>query len=282
MFITSLLLFVVYTIWWLLFNFGYYLSINVPPSFGDLYADTYGITALVGALAGFIAYRVWGGFKSYLGKALAFFSLGLLGQFFGQITYTFIYRFTGVENAYPSFGEVFFASSVMFYILAAWYLAKSSGLTLSLVSVTSKIVTLAVPVIFILISYLTFLRNYDSSEFTSVEVFLDYFYPVFQAIFVSLAIATYYATRSVLGGLMRKYVLFTLLALVMQYAADSFFILRTRSGEWLPGGFSDYFFVASYFLMTLSLLGYVSASEKLRIKSDGVLMSNVEKSPNIG
>ncbi|MBU1104792.1 hypothetical protein L6255_03360 [Candidatus Parcubacteria bacterium] len=260
----SWILFALFSLWWILIQF---LNLNETPFNGDLFADLYGILALWGAVVGFIASQNWGGYKSYVGKAVSFFSWGLLFQFLGQLSYTIIYRVSGVENAYPSVGEIFFVLTIPSYIFAVFYLAKSSGITITLKKFSSKVSALFIPTGLVFLSYLLFLKNYSSEGSAGIGLYLDYFYPLAQACFVSLAILTYRLTRKTLGGIMKNKVTFILFSLVFQYFADSMFIYETRAETWLPGGTSDYLFVISYFLMTIGLLRFYEVYKELQTKA---------------
>ena len=255
--------FLLFSLWWILVP-----SLNSKESFlnGDLFADTYGSVALLGAIVGFVASNKWGCFKSYVGRSLFFFSLGLFFQFLGQLSYTLIYRFTGVENAYPSFGEIFYILTIPSYILAVWYIANSSGIKTAIRTRANKIISVVVPLIFVAASYFLLLHSniVDISEYDNpIGFYLDYFYPIAQALFVSMAISTFYITRGILGGLMKNKVFFILFSLVFQYVADSSFIYQTRVGTWLAGGSSDYLFVFSYFLMGVAFFEFAGAYEVL-------------------
>src|SRR4051812_8871880 len=95
-------IFVGYFAWWASFQHiveGQGVSVQ-------RFGATYGVIALIGALAGLLAARKWGGFKTVLGKALTFFSLGLLAQEAGQIIYTYYIYGAKIQIPYPSWGDL--------------------------------------------------------------------------------------------------------------------------------------------------------------------------------
>lgn len=250
-------IFIFYIVLWVL------LFLLVPKHdsvLNDHFADTYGILAGLGGLAGLYVARTWGGFKSYVGKSVIFLSLGLLFQFLGQLSYTFLFYVFGNENAYPSFGEIFFLGSIPLYLLGIYYIAKASGFTLTFKSYKGKITAIAFPIVMLFISYFLFLRNYEAEGLPFSIVFLDYVYPLGQALFLSLAMLTYYFTKGVLGGVMRNRVIFILFSLFFQYIADSLFIYETRTEVWYAGGLSDLMFMLSYSLMTVGLIKFAVSS----------------------
>jgi hypothetical protein len=259
--VLSVILLVIYVAWWLA------LFIFAPEGesiFSDYYVDTYAVIAGLGGFIGLYVSSKWDFLKSYVGKSLFFLSLGLFSQFFGHLYYSALFYLYGIENAYPSFGEFFYLATIPFYVLGVWYMAKASGLTLTLSDYKKKISAALFPIVMIGISYFAFLGSYDATGLPFTYIFLDYVYPLGQALFVSLAILTFYMTKNILGGIMRKKVVFILFALLFQYIADSLFIYETRAEIWYPGGPSDLMFVISYFLMAIGLAGFLNISAELK------------------
>ena len=257
----SILLVLFYVAWWILLQL---LAPTHDSVFNDYYADTYGIISGVGGLIGIIVAFRYGLLKSYVGRSISFFSLGLISQFLGQISYTILFYVYGIENAYPAFGEIFFLASIPLYILGLWYIGKSSGVTISLQSFKNRISVVLIPVLMIGISYSLFLRNYDGQDLPFNIVFLDYVYPLGQALFFSLAMLIFYLTNNILVGIIRNKILFILFSFLFQYIADSLFIFETRAETWYAGGLSDLMFVISYFLMTMALIRFENIEEDIK------------------
>ena len=116
----------------------------------------------------------------------------------------------------------------------------------------------------LIISYIIFLRNYEFDWTNKIKIFLDFGYPLGQAIYVSLAVLTLILTAKVLGGIMKKPVILFLVALIMQYVSDFNFLFQANNGSWYVGGIGDFLYMLSYLLMTLSIIqiGYSLRSLK--------------------
>ncbi|KKS07136.1 hypothetical protein A3K01_01620 [candidate division WWE3 bacterium RIFOXYD1_FULL_43_17] len=258
----AVLLLVVYTFWWV------WLAFFVSPesSYRHGFSITYGVIAGYGGFLGLIIARKFGGLKSYVGKSLIFFSLGLLGQFFGQLAYDVEYYITYVENAYPSYGEIFFFSSIPFYIFGVWYIGKASGWGVSLRSLRNKIGSIIFPIIIVAISYFMFIKGSDFTGQSLIAIILSFAYPIGQAIFVSLALLAYYLSGNVLGGAMKNRVIFILFSLVFQYVADTVFLYKTIQGTWMQADFSEYLFALSYALMTFAIIEFLVVYHQLEDK----------------
>lgn len=243
-------LFIGFTLWWLALQFNLVVDYFQSQLFGALY----GIVALFGALFGFGIAQKWGGVKSILGRAIFMFSLGLLAQEFGQLTYSYYTFFARIEIPYPSLGDVGYFGSIAFYIYGTLLLAKMAGVKVSLQSLRNKIQAVIVSAILLGYSYWVFLRSYKFDLSKPLTIFLDFGYPLGQAIYVSIAILAVFLSRGVLGGVMKYRILFVFFALLVQYLSDFTFLYQAHLQTAAPGGIVDYMYLCSYLLMSLAIL----------------------------
>jgi len=252
--------FFIYALWWLALQIG----VQEESLLRDYFADSYGILAGISGIFGLIISLRYGGFKSQVGKSLIFFSAGLLSQCLGQLYYSALYYIYGLENAYPSYGEIFYLITIPLYITAVVLIAKSSGASLSLANTSKKVAAVVFPAFMLVTSYFFFLKEYDFTDMPFINAFLDFFYPLGQSLFVSAALLTLFLVKDLLGGVMRTRVFLILLSLVFQYAADSAFIYENANEIWQPGGVSDFLFVLSYYVMGLALVKFETVFEELK------------------
>jgi hypothetical protein len=245
-----LLIFIGLTVWWLnIFGRG---LINEPEN--TYFTLTYPFLSLFGGIAGIVIAEKWGGLKSILGRSICMFSFGLLSQFYGQAMYAYYIYIKGVEVPYPSLGDVGYFGSVLFYIIAIYYLAKVSGLRFSFRSMSGKLQAFFIPAALLIFSYSLFLKNYEFDWSNQLKIFLDFGYPLGQAIYVSIAILALLMARNLLGGMMKKPIWFLIFALVIQYFSDFIFLYQSNYGSWYVGGINDYLYCCSYFLMSGALI----------------------------
>lgn len=242
--------FLFFTIWWLAIQF----PIPHREFFNQYYGVFYGTVALIGAFYGIGIQKQWGGVKSLMGKAILMFSLGLFFQEFGQLTYFYYFFVKHIEVPYPSIGDIGYFGSIPLYIYGTVLLAKASGVKVSLQSFRSKIQAVIIPLLILGYSYFVFLQGYTFDWTKPLTIFLDFGYPLGQAIYVSVAILTVLLTRSLLGGMMKYRVLFILFALLIQYVADYTFLYQVSTDVWTAGGINDYIYLVAYFAMSLALL----------------------------
>lgn len=258
--IITVTLFAMFSIFWI------YTHIMYEPASitWEMFAATYGLMALWGGIVGLIVSRSWGGFSSVLGRAMIMFSIGLLLQEFGQLTYSYYIYFQHIDVPYPSVGDIGFFGSIPAYIYGIFLLGRAAGTHVSLRSYWGQAKAVLIPLVLLIISYMSFLVDYDLTEVPVLTLLLDFGYPLGQAIYVSLAVLVFILSRSLLGGIMRMPLFLMLGALVMQYLSDYMFLYQNLKGTWVVGGMNDYLYLFSYTLMTLGLISVYSSLKKLR------------------
>lgn len=232
------------------------------------FGGTYGIVALIGSIIGFAAARRWGGFKTQLGRALTFFSLALLAQEAGQLILTYYIYGSKIQIPYPSWGDVAYFGSTLFYICGAYFLSKTAGVRFSLKDNKYKIIAVAVPIALLAVSFFVFLHHHQYDWHKPLTVFLDLGYPVGDAIYISLAIVSYLLTRKMLGGLMRSAILILLLAFVLQYISDFTFLYQSSRGTYLAGRYDDLSYFVTYFIAATAMIRFNAVYSGLRKKTN--------------
>jgi hypothetical protein len=238
--------------WWLFL----FLTGNLTEHNKNLWAASYGLICLCGAYRGFVHSRWWGGFKSVLGRALFVLSLGLLAQEFGQLIFSFYNIFLGIEVPYPSIADVGYFGSIPLYIAGIILLGRVVGAKYSLYKMKNVLQLVVIPAALLLASYYLFLRDYQFDFTDPLKVFLDFGYPLGQAVYISIAILIFSLSRNVVGGIMREKVLLLLLGFVFQYVADSNFLFQSVNGTWVSGYYGDVLYFVAYFVMTLGLISF--------------------------
>ncbi len=263
--IVTWVLFLILSVWWLALMLGIDTQVE---SHSLLWAASYQSVAIWGGLLGLLISRFWGGFKSVFGRAVIFLSLGLLFQVVGQSTFSFYNIILHVEVPYPSIADIGFFGSIPLYIYGILLLGRATGFTISLKSSVSKAQVFVVLLFLLSFSYFSFLRGYEIGAYEPLRVFLDFAYPLGQAIYVALAVLVYLLSRKMLGGVMKNKILLILAALVVQYLADYNFLFQAINGTWVNGGYGDYIYLVAYFLMALGLIsvGNLFSANKEHIK----------------
>lgn len=221
----------------------------------QLWGATYQILALYGGIIGiFISYK-WGWYRSVFGRVILALSIGLFLQVFGQ-TYSsyYVFHYNVEAPSYPGIGDIGFFGSVIAYIYAVIALSKTSGVGVTLKKIQNKTWALLIPVAMLVVSYMFFLKGYEFDFSQKLKIILDLGYPFGQAFYVSIAILALVMSKNILGGIMKKPILFLIFALILQYFSDFFFLYNANAGTWYVGNINDYLYCVSYFVMTISLI----------------------------
>ncbi len=259
--------FVLMTVWWVLLNYAgvfYFESIDQQR---EIFAASYGLLALVGGLLGLYVCSLWGGFNSLVGKIVGFLSLGLLAQEFGQLSYSYYSVFLGIEVPYPSVGDIGFFGSIPLYILGSYYLVKLVSKSATNKNTSGSVVNLIsilVPLVILFITYISLLHGYGFDTENLLAGVLAFSYPLFQTVYVSLALIAFYRTRYALMGYMHRGVVFLLSALVFQYFADFLFLYKEHRELYITGGVTDFVYLSAYFLMSLAIVNLSAVFERFK------------------
>jgi hypothetical protein len=243
--------FVLLTVWWLVLQ-----RIAEPGSYSTyLYGAVYGpFMTVFGGLFGLYSAKIWGSWKSMMGKAVIMLSCGLLAQALGQISNSVFNLILGIEVSYPGIPDIGFFGSVPIYIYALWLLAKASGVKINSRSWHTQLQAVIIPAIGLISSYYLFLQVYEFDWTQPLTIALDFGYPLGQALYVSLAILVYSLSRKSLGGVMKNPIQFLIASLVVQYLSDFAFLYANSHNGYFVGGTVDYLYLIAYTLMTLGLI----------------------------
>jgi len=238
-------------IWWIWLHL---IISNVSAYSLLLWSDVYQLVALFGAIFGFIASRRWGGSKSFIGRSIIAFSIGLLFQCFGQSAFGYYQHLLQVQVPYPSIADVGFFGSIIFYIYGALMLAKVSRIELSWKFIGSKIHLILFPLIMLSLSYIILLQGYQFDWSHPIKIFLDFGYPLVEAVSISIILLAFSLSQQKLGGALKTPIIFFIMALVSIYLSDFVFLYLVNNGSWYVGGINDLMYLVSYILMAFSLI----------------------------
>lgn len=257
----SRLILVLYT---LLLFFWVWINLNgfKEGLVNNIFGFSYPIISLLGGLYGiFIVSKGWGGIKSVVGRSITFLSLGLFGEVLGQWVWSYYVLFRGLEIPYPSLADIGYFSIIPFYGYAMFNLARASGVKVNLKNYRGRIQAFLIPFLMVGIAYFLFLRNIEVDFSSPLKTFLDFGYPGFEAIAVSIGILTLSLSHGILGGRMKKKVLFLIFALICQYLTDYAFLYTVGTGTYFNGGIVDLMYATSLTIMVLGIIQFVEPKE---------------------
>jgi hypothetical protein len=249
------------TLWYL---YIHTLNLESTERVRQLWGSLYQILAIYGGIIGVLISRHWGGIRSIMGRVILAFSIGLFFQSFGQSVNSYYNFFHNIATPYPSLGDVGFMGSTIMYIYAVVLLSKLSGVTVSFKSFKNKIWAVLIPLAMLIASYLFFLQGYEFDWSNKIKIFLDFGYPFGDAVYVSIALLALFLSKNILGGVMKKPILFLVFALIFQYICDFTFLYQASKGTWYVGGINDFMYFVSYFIMVIGLIYMGSIFQKIK------------------
>ena len=142
--------------------------------------------------------------------------------------------------------------------------AKASGIKMGLRSFFGKIQAIVIPLIMVGVAYFLFFKDIPLDFSDPLRTFLDFGYPGFEIIAISIAILTYSLSRNILGGVMRPQILFIIFALIFQYITDYTFLYQVGVETYYNGGVVDLLYTTSFTIMALVIINLNSTYEKIK------------------
>ncbi|OGC49798.1 hypothetical protein A2716_00335 [candidate division WWE3 bacterium RIFCSPHIGHO2_01_FULL_40_23] len=249
---TKLLLasYILLVIWWLYIQF--LRTTDSPVNYWFVFA--YGLVPLFGGINGLFLSRKWGSFKSAMGSAVLYLSLGLITWGIGETIWSYYILGLNVEIPYPSLADASFILSWPLWSMGVINLSKATGIKFSLRNVRGKLLLLVVPFLVISASYyLLYVVARDSTIDLSSEylkLFFDLLYPIWDVILLTLVLLVYGLSFGFLGGRFKFPITLILLGFVVNYFADMGLSYQSTVETFYNGGFVDLLFASAMFLLT--------------------------------
>lgn len=261
-----------------LFIVGLWVYIQVTGSTGAnagkinfWYSFLFGLIPFFGGLIGMIKSNIWGRFKSVLGKAVFFFSLGLFLWGFGENIWSYYNFFKAEPAPYPSIADIGFAPSIFFWIVGTVYLAKASGAIHAFRKTTwAKVVAFVLPVALFILSYHVLVNVARGGVLvpegeTPLKVVLDIAYPLGDFLALTFALVVMTLSSKYLGGLYKPAIASVMLGLGIMYFGDFSFSYTTTAGTFYNANWGDLLLASGNFFMTFGILGFATKPKNKQI-----------------
>lgn len=226
-----------------------------------LYSFLFGLIPLVGGIIAMTRARVWGRFRSAVGKAVFFIGLGIFCWGFGEMIWSYYNFFLNVPAPYPSIADIGFAPSIFFYGLGAVYLSKATGAKFGLRNPYAKVFLVIAPVLILFVSYYVLVIIARGGvlvppDETPLKTFFDIAYPLGDFVSLTLAVLISGLSFRYLGGKYKFDIFAILSGLGVMFIADSVFSYTTTVGTFYNGNFGDLLLTVGVFLLTFGVLGF--------------------------
>ncbi len=225
-----------------------------------LYSFLFGLIPLFGGMVAMWRARIWGGFKSAVGKAVFFVGLGVFCWGVGELIWSYYNLVLNVPAPYPSLADLGFAPSIFFYSLGAFYLSKASGAKFGLRQTWAKAFVAVAPIVVLIFSWWLLIVVARGGVLvpegeTMLKAILDIVYPLGSFVGLTIAIIVSGLSFRYLGGRYLMDILAILGGLLAMYIGDTIFSYTTTVGTFYNGQFGDLMLSTGTFLLTYGALG---------------------------
>ncbi len=240
--------------WWIKIFFSGSQTNPENYFFGTFYA----VLAILGAVNGIMISKVYGGWSSIIGKGIILLGLGIFAQACGQLIWSYYNIVLKVDVPYPSVADIGYFSLIPAYTMGALMFAQASGGKFSLQTSSGKILAFLIPTIALILAYFLFLRDVGFDLSDPIKTFFDVGYPLGEIIPVSIALFTLTLTKSLLGGTMKKRILYLVGAFFFQFLTEYLFLYAAGTETYFNGDWHDLMYATSYVIMSLGLISFRS------------------------
>jgi hypothetical protein len=249
---------------------NFFINNKEPNSATYLYQFFFGLIPLVGGITGLLTVaRAWGGFRSHLGRALSFLSLGLITWGIGQMFWSYYTVFQIAEVPYPSWADAGYVLSWPLWIIGMVNLSLATGVKFGLRQLKGKVALFVIPAIAIAISYwLLFLVARGGEVATgegALKLFFDFAYPLGDVAILTLTLLVFGLSFNYLGGKFKPSILAIIAGFVLNYFTDFTFSYTTTQETYYNGHWVDLMFPTVMFLLAYGILSF----DPKRIKQQG-------------
>lgn len=239
-------------------NILFFLNISSSPAH-NLYGVLFlGFIPVVGGINGLFIAREWGFFKSAVGRAITFLSLGLISWGFGTYIFSGVYNFLlGIEVPYPSWADVGYVLALPLWAIGMIQLSRATGAKYGLRSLEGKSLLLIIPAIVVILSYylLVVIAREGSLTYsdTNLKIFFDLAYPIGDVVILTLTVLVYGLSYNYFGGIFKKAIYIILGGFVIMYIADFAFSYTTTLEVWHPADWVDLLFTTAMLALAIGV-----------------------------
>lgn len=232
------------------------------------YSFAFSLVPLVAGFLGCFLAKEWGWFKSAIGKAVLFISLGSFSWGAGSMVWSYYNFFMDIPAPYPSLADIGFVASLPLWVLGVINLSKATGAKFSLKKTMGKVLLFILPVIIIVLSYYLLVVVARGGVLLSagngfdLKLLLDLAYPIGDVVILSLALLIFGLSINYLGGFYRHSIMVMLLGFGLMYFADFVFSYTTTLETFYNGNFGDLLFTLALSLISFGALGFTYSKVK--------------------
>jgi hypothetical protein len=228
------------------------------------YSLLFSLIPLIGGLICMIKAKIWGTFKSAMGKTVFFFGLGLFSWGAGSMVWSY-YNFIVKDAApYPSLADLGFAPSIFFWCVGAVFLSKATGARFAFKKSTfAKVFTVASLILLPIVAYYLLVNVARGGVIVPegeslLKVILDIAYPLGDFVALLLSVLIFGLSFKYFGGYFKIAIMSILAGLGIMFLADFVFSYTTTKGTFYNGDWGDLLLTFGLSLITFGVLAFAT------------------------
>lgn len=217
-----------------------------------------GFFAILCGLTGLTKGKAWGSFKSYVGKAIMFISLGFIAWGLGNLIIGYYNLVLQLAYPYPSLADLAYIVSWPLWLIGIFNLSRATGVKFRIRSLAGKLSALLIMIFAIALSYYLLIvvarqGVFDVSNEGLLRLFFDFAYPVGDVVILTSAFLILGLLIHYLGGVLKIPILLIIFGFLLNYAADIVFTYTNTIGTFYVANWVDLLYTTAFLFLGIGV-----------------------------
>ncbi|MBI1838841.1 MAG: hypothetical protein HYR95_00870, partial [Candidatus Colwellbacteria bacterium] len=217
-----------------------------------------GIFPVFAGVSGILLSKKWGFLSAALGRAIFFFSAGVVAWGVGSIIFAYYNLVLGIEVPSPGLADVVYVLSYPFWALGLINLGRGMGAGYKLRTSKGKIAIVLIPIIGLALTYFIFVTIvqggvFDFKDAGFIKIFLNIFYPLGDFAIITGIGLIYSLSYKMFGGRFKWPINILLIGQFVLYCADSGFSYTAIQETFYVANWVDLLFAHALLLLSVGV-----------------------------
>jgi hypothetical protein len=236
------------------------------------------VLLVIGGIYGILISKKWGFLSSALGRAIFFFSAGIIVWSLGVLVFLYYNVFLSIEAPYPSIADLFFILSIPFLIVGLINLGKGIGGSYKLRALRGKAIFAMIPLFTIAMSYynLVWVKGgvvFDFTDAGIVQIILDILYSIQDALLITTIFLIYGLSYRVFGGRFKQSINLLFVGFLGYYIADLLYSITIESGAYYVADWADLLYLSALSLICVGIVALDIKGISSRVKAELIMFA---------
>lgn len=227
----------------------------------DIWNFGFAFLPFLGGIFGLLIAKSWGFFKSYLGKAITFLSLGLVSWGVGDLVVVYYNLILSMRHPYPSYSDIFFIPSFIFFAIGITFLSQAAGTKYNILRKKGMFFLLGMPSFVFLLSFFflsILIKEYGflSLALPSPQLLVNIVYAFIFIILLTLALIIFGLSLGFFGGRYKVSMYSFLFGFITIYLSVAFLYTMIATDTNYNGTLNDLVYAGGFLLITFGVWGF--------------------------